>query len=245
MIDSTNDLDLDYSFKNSLLFYTILKMLIQTKLSDAKLILLQSKITSNLLENYTNSNEFKKFLLYSEDIIKYSNAKRNEYETLINSITDENINNWKIFCDFAIDLLLIKDLIISVSKAYLNDKIIENNKKTKDKLSIEFDLANLNMPYGLRVIASIIVSNILDENRENLFLLARTNKKIENLNFKIMNLKKEYKISANNIYSLIISESINQSIKSDAGCSYESRFYETILPLVDSIQGHSHDKYIP
>lgn len=37
---------------------------------------------------------------------------------------------------------------------------------------------------------------------------------------------------------------MNQSIKSDAGSSYESRVYNTLLPIVEDLKGHSHDKNI-
>ena len=40
----------EFSFKNSLLFYTILKTLVQCKLSEIKLIRLQEIVNSNQLQ---------------------------------------------------------------------------------------------------------------------------------------------------------------------------------------------------
>lgn len=245
MINTTCDENLDFSFKNSLLFYTVLKMLIQCQISENKLIVLQNQITSPKLKDFNDFKEFKKFLLLSEDVVKFSVAKRPDYETFVNTINEENLQQWKEFCDLSIDLILIKDLILAESKAYINDQIRNSNNEISDKLSMKYDLSNLQIPYGLRVAASLFSYTILDDARDKTFLLSRTNKKIDVINSKVVSLRDKYHITANNVYSLIIGESVNQSIKSDAGSSYESRFHESILPIVDSVDGHSHDTNIP
>ena len=47
------------------------------------------------------------------------------------------------------------------------------------------------------------------------------------------------------MFMIIVDESINQSIRSDAGQSYEDRVYSLLMTLSDKVEGHSHDKLIP
>lgn len=46
------------------------------------------------------------------------------------------------------------------------------------------------------------------------------------------------------MFMIIIDESINQSIKSDAGQSYENRVHSLLLNISDKVEGHSHDEMI-
>lgn len=53
-----------------------------------------------------------------------------------------------------------------------------------------------------------------------------------------------YGVNTSSIFSIIVAESVSQSIRSTAGSSYEARV-ESVLSNVDSdIKGHSHDSNI-
>lgn len=235
----------EFSFRNSLLFYTLLKMLVQCKLSETKLIRLQEIVNSDSLKEVNSALKIKKFLLSLSDIVGFEQATRSNYETLVNTLRENNIDCWKCCIDLAVDLLLIKDLILQESKAYINNQIKKNVNNISDKLSMQYDISNIEIPYGLRVACSLMSYAVTDINRDKEFILANTNETINNLQTKVVALKEKYKVTANNVYSLIVGESVNQSIVSDAGSSYESRFNEMILPVVDDISGHTHDSKIP
>lgn len=235
----------EVSFRNSLLFYTILKTLVQCKLSEVKLIRLQEIVASPRLKEMGSALKLKKFLLSLTDIVDINQATRENYETLIGSLNERNLACWMCCVDISVDLLLIKDLILQESKAYINNQIKKDVNKIADKLSMQYDISNIEIPYGLRVACSLMSYTVTDVDRDTAFILNNTNETINNLHDKILTLKENFKITANNVYSLIVGESVNQSIKSDAGSSYESRFSEMILPLVDEVRGHCHDSKIP
>lgn len=235
----------EFSFRNSLLFYTILKMLVQCKLSDNKLLRFQEIVTSQSLKDVSDFLKIKKFLLSLNDVVGFEQATRGNYETLINTLNSKNVDCWKCCIDLSCDLLLIKDLILQESKAYINNQIKKNVNNITDKLSMQYDISNIEIPYGLRVACSLMSYTVTDANRDKEFILSNTNETVNNLHDKIVQLKEKYKITANNVYSLIVGESVNQSIVSDAGSSYESRFNEMILPVVDDVSGHAHDSKIP
>ena len=235
----------EISFRNSLLFYTILKTLVQCKLSEVKLIRLQEIVNSPRLKEMKSALKLKKFLLSSTDIVDINQATRENYETLIGTLNERNLDCWMCCVDLSVDLLLIKDLILQESKAYINNQIKKDVNNITDKLSMQYDISNIEIPYGLRVACSLMSYTVTDIDRDTAFILNNTSETIKDLHDKILALKKNFKVTANNVYSLIVGESVNQSIKSDAGSSYETRFSEMILPLVDEVTGHCHDSRIP
>jgi hypothetical protein len=197
------------------------------------------------MKEMKNATKLKKFLLSLTDIVDLNQATRENYETLIGTLTEKNLSCWMCCIDISVDLLLIKDLILQESKAYINNQIKKDVNEISDRLSMQYDISNIEIPYGLRVACSLMSYTVTDVNRDTAFILNNTSETISNLHNKIVELRNEYKITANNVYSLIVGESVNQSIKSDAGSSYESRFHEMIVPFVDEVQGHCHDSKIP
>ena len=250
MVDKENIFDSkvvteEFSFKNSLLFYTILKTLVQCKLSEIKLIRLQEIVNSNQLQKINDVLKIKKFFMSLTDVVNFEQATRSSYETLINTLNEQNAECRKCCIDFAVDLLLLKDLILQESKTYINNQLKKKVNNIVDKLSMQYDISNIEIPYGLRVVSSLMCYALTDISRDREFILSNTNEIVKNLNTKVLMMREKYKVTASNVYSLIIGESINQSIISDAGSSYESRFSEMILPVVDDITGHTHDSKIP
>ena len=76
------------------------------------------------------------------------------------------------------------------------------------------------------------------------FILEASGAKVKEISAKIRGLAEKYKINSNSMLILIVDESINQSIKSTAGSSYESRVEYMMHPLVEDWHGHSHDKNV-
>ena len=211
-------------YNNNLQFYTMLKLLIKCKLSDKQLILLQDLLIKNIL--IKDKVLLQKILLSNNAIAAEGTQKYEDLCMLINTIEHSNITMWKDLMDISIELMLIKDLILQESKTYANNQYKEVISQLNDKLSL---------PYGQRVMSSLLVFALTDECRKSEFVLEASRKTVRSFNEKISQAINDYKINCNNMFSLIMTESVNQSIVSDAGQSYESRVEEKLLPMVDKL----------
>lgn len=231
------------AYKNNLQFYTILKILIKCKLLDKQLIILQDTLVKN--SKITDKGLLQKLILSNNAVASEGTQKYEDLCLLVNTLENSDIMMWRNMLDVAIELMLIKDLILQESKVYANNQYKEVVSKLNDKLSLEYDMSKLSLPYGQRVISSLLVFALTDIERKNQFILETSGKSVKEFSEKIKRLVNNYDINCNNMFSLIMSESINQSIISDAGQSYESRVKEKFLPIVDKIYGHSHDSKIP
>lgn len=240
---SNNEIEIsDLTYNNNLHFYTILKLLLKCGFTDKQLITLQ-----DLLNRHSEINDKRKIvqiLLQSDAVISEGTQKYDDYCLLINTIEQCDYKMWIRLLDLSIELMQVKGLILEESKVYVRNQFKDLIRNISDKLSLEYDMSNLNMPYGQRVISSLLVYSLSNVNRENDFLLKSSEKTVKTFNNKIRYVMEKYKINCNNMFSLIMTESMNQSITSDAGQSYESRVKETLTPIVDSIDGHSHDSKI-
>jgi len=89
---------------------------------------------------------------------------------------------------------------------------------------------------------------IRTENNKSNFILNTSSNEILKLNEKIKFLSNNSNLNSASIFNLIISESVNQSIKSTAGSNYESRVKEKLLESKskETIEflNHSHDSKI-
>ena len=226
-------------YRNNLLFYTILKDLLKCQLSEKKLMILQESIEQN---NNLSCKKMKQLL--SNDIVKESTRAYDDLMILLNLANDGNYNMWKELLLVSIELLLTKDLILEESKSYARVKYKEKIEKIKDKLSLEYDMSNLEYPYGQRVISSLLVFALTNIDRETEFILETSKNAIKVLNNNLKNIVQKYSININNMFMIIIDESINQSIKSDAGQSYENRVHSLLLNISDKVENHSHDDMI-
>lgn len=234
------------TYDNNLLFYTILKTLVQCKLSESKMISFQSLVFKASQELDNDAEKIKTLLLSSEQIVRFDGATRSSYDNLINLLDANKIQMWLDMVDVSIELLLFKDLILQESKAHTIAKQQEAEKEIVDHLSIEYDASNLCLPYGQRVLSSLLVFALTDTHRKSEFLLENSNQRVKQIYPKINNISDNYSINCNNMLILIVDESINQSIKSTAGSSYEDRVEYMIKPLpsVSNWEGHSHDENI-
>lgn len=226
-------------YDNNLLFYTILKNLIKCHLSENKMLLLEQLIKENNELNYAKLIEFLSKNVVNENIKAYD-----DYTTLLNLCNEENTTMWKDLICLSIELLLSKNLILEEAKSYAKIQYNDGLATHKDKLSFGYDMVNLEYPYGQRVISALLVYALTNIERDTEFILETSGKSIKQLNNMIRDITNKYNINANNIFMIIMDESINQSIISTAGSSYESRVNSVLLNISDNVHTHAHDKFI-
>lgn len=229
----------EIEYMNNLFFYTILKNLIKCRLNENKLLELKNHIKTNISLGYIKLTEYLKMQVVKEKVKVYE-----DYLILINLCKEENYDMWCDLTILAIELLSCKQLILEETKTYAKIQYSDEIEKIKDKLSLKYDLINLEYPYGQRVINALLVYALTDKTRKNEFILESSGKNLKNLNELIVSATEKYNINVNNIFMIIMDESINQSIISSAGVSYESRVESAILNISDDVKMHVHDKNI-
>lgn len=226
-------------YTNNLLFYTILKNLIKCHMSESKIIIFENLINENKGLGYPKLIEF------LENNVINSNVKAYEdYTTLLNLCDEKNYFMWIDLTILSIELLLSKNLILEEAKIYAKNQYDDGLATHKDKLSFGYDMVNLEYPYGQRVISALLVYTITNIERNTEFILESSGKTVKKLNELIRTATNKYKINANNIFMIIMDESINQSIISTAGSSYETRVNSVLLNISDTVNIHAHDKFI-
>ncbi|MFI3307957.1 MAG: hypothetical protein R3Y21_05250 [Mycoplasmatota bacterium] len=246
-IDEIKNTNLNYSideisYTNNLEFYTVLKQLLKCQLSERQLIDFQGQLLHSTSDG--NGDMLRTILLESGVIVNTGTKKYDDFLELINLLTIDNFCAWLDMVDTAIELMLVKDLILQESKMYVNNQYKKIVNDVEDKLSVTYDTANLTLPYGQRVISSMLVYVITSDFRDNEYILEASNKSVNAFNNKIINLIDKYNINCNNMFDLVMGESTNQSIKSTAGQSYETRVKQMLIPIVDDLKGQTHDSKI-
>ena len=218
-------------FDINLKFYFFLKYLVKTKLTDSQ--------TNEILKICVLSLEEKfkitiiKIIQYIDEGIKKNSPKQKLIFEVIEEI-NSNID-LKLFI-FSLKLYKIKDLLLQEAK--LKDLLNISKLENLNPLSLEYDKITIYSPYSTRVngaLLSLIFFNKLDNKETNLISQDADNF-IKNLSISAIELKNKG-IESNQIFMLMFSESINQSIISDSGSNYEKR----ILSVLTSI-GIDEDK---
>lgn len=229
-------------YENNLQFYTILKILIQCGFSDVQLAVFQNVLVE--MRQKANKEEIIQVLLSNPKIVKEETQRYQDICNLINTFECCDSEMWLDLVELSVDLMRVKKIILDESKMHAQNQI-EVMEHAEDKLSIEYDMSGLNIPYGQRVISSLLVNAMTDVNNEKDILLQNSKKMLKLSNNKISKLINKYNINCNNIFLIIMIESVNQSITSDAGQKYESRVASTLEPMVGILGSHTHDSKIP
>ena len=232
-------LNIDKSkFDINLKFYFFLKYLVKTNLSDnqsneiLRICILNSKV--NFKATIT------KIITYIENKIKTGSKKQKLIFETINEInTDTDL---KLFI-FSLKLFVIKDLLLQEAK--LKDLLDISKLEDLDPLSLEYDKITIYSPYSTRVngaLLSLIFFDKLD-NKETNFISQEAENFIKNLSKFAIELKNKG-IESNQIFMLMFSESINQSIISDSGLNYEDRILSvlTSIGINENKIKKTHDK---
>ncbi len=182
----------------------------------------------NLLERYyTIQTGYLDFLeIFKNEINKIKKEERKEnLKKLLLKITDEKIFDLFIF---ALKLVVVKPLLLEEAKISASPLLCEKNNK--NLLSIEYDDVSKNKPYYTRVTGALLSLLFFDKLEQNNFILKDS---VDILKMLMQDYKKAKNIGVepNQIFMLMFTESMNQSIISDAGESYENRILNVLLAL--------------
>ncbi len=160
------------------------------------------------------------------DKLKSNDKKVNLHNLLLYIKKEEDLG---LFL-FALKLLQIKPFLLQEAKLVSRSHLVK--KKGLHPLSIEFDRIGKNSAYYTRVngaLIALLFFNHLEQGNKN-FLSAVSEEYISDL-IACYRETKKYLVEPNEIFMLMFSESINQSIISDAGTYYEDRILNLLLSL--------------
>jgi hypothetical protein len=223
-------------FDINLKFYFFLKYLVKAKLSESQAL--------NILKIYfLNKNIEESITLILTSINKQTKLAKKQ-KSILTAILDEvfNIIDLKLFI-FSLKLYMIKDLLLQEAKVknLLDISKLEN----LDPLSLEYDKITIYSPYSTRVNGALLSLIFFEkiENKETNFISHDAEYLIHNLSKLAIELKTNG-IEPNQIFMLMFSESINQSIISDSGSNYEDRILSvlTSIGLDENKIEKTHDK---
>ena len=151
-----------------------------------------------------------------------------------------NLSDIDLF-EFSLRLYQIKNLLLEEAK--ISESLDLNTLSGLDPLSLEYDKVSVLSPYKTRVkgaLLSLLFFENLDNEKVN-FMSKDSFDVISDLSKKAIKLRKEG-LESNQVFMLMFSESINQSIISDSGENYESRILSVLNKIgIKSIK-KTHDK---
>jgi len=212
-------------FNINLKFYFFLKHLVKIKLTNNQ---------SNDFFTIYALNQKLKFETIVEKLLEFANSKiksgTNKQNLLFKIINELNNKiDLKLFI-FSLNLYMIKDLLLEEAKI---KNICDISKlENLDPLSLEYDNITVYSPYSTRVNGALLSLIFFDklENNETNFMSKDAENIVKNLSKFAIELKNNG-VEPNQIFMLMFSESMNQSIISDSGSNYEDR----ILSVLTSI----------
>lgn len=212
-------------FDINLKFYFFLKYIVKINFSEKQI----SSILE-LLPSVKNSTETIREHISS--LINTQTKKGIQQYSYFNQILDEmNCEvDFKLF-SFSIRLFLIKDLLLELAK--LRQRNNEEILRNIDPLSLEYDKITVYQPYSTRVEGALLSlflfdylendgSSILEDKFDGAYIQALST---------IAKELKQHGVESNQIFMLMFSESINQSIISDSGNNYEDRIKTKLISI--------------
>jgi hypothetical protein len=223
-------------FDINLKFYFFLKYLVKANLSDNQ--------ATALLKIYSLKSSFQttvsRLIEQVENKIKKSSKKQKLLFEILDELNDELTLNLFIF---SLKLFMVKDLLLQEAK--LKNLLDVSKLENLDPLSLEYDKITLYSPYSTRVngaLLSLIFFDKLDRG-ETSFISKDAEDYIRSLSKLALELRKKG-LEPNQIFMLMFSESINQSIISDSGSNYEDRIFSVLTSIgIDECKiEKTHDK---
>ena len=207
-------------FDINLEFYNFLKKITQAKLNEKTLDAFLSIYYSN---SYIPTENLKD--IYFSFVEEKLNRK--DISSIISLISDINRDNLWLFI-FSLKLNQIKDLLLQEAKIFRQIKSQE--LEWLNQLSLAYDKVSTQVAYSTRI-SWALLSLLFFENIENgniNFMSESSVEFMKQLSKDTIELKRAG-LEPNQIFMLLFSESINQSITSSAWASYEDRI-KNILP---------------
>jgi hypothetical protein len=200
----------------NLTFYCFLKRLVKIKLSNQNILKIIEEY--NLLGN--------NLILFideiSDNVVKGKKDKQLQ-ELLVDIKTEIDL---KLFI-FSLKLYNIRDALLQEAKI-AESRIIQNLQHL-DPLSLEYDKISVIKPYTTRVgsaLLTLLFFEHLEDNKIN-FMSEDSINFLKELSKEFL-LFKELGLESNQIFMLIMTETVNQSIISDSGSNYESRIFSVL-----------------
>ncbi len=225
-------------FDINLKFYFILKYLLKASLND--------KDIKKIIEIYSLNKGllFKNAMLSDMDNlygITKSGLKKKDFLTDILDLFETKLDS-ELFI-FGLKLIAIKPLLLLEAKT--RDLLDTSKLPTLNPLSLAYDKITLFSPYSTRVSGALLSLIFFDklENNDTIFISSDTTEFFQELSKDAIKLK-NIGVEPNQIFMLMFSESINQSIISDSGSNYEDRILSVLINIgIDKNQiVKTHDK---
>ncbi|AFZ49532.1 PDDEXK family nuclease [Dactylococcopsis salina] len=142
---------------------------------------------------------------------------------------------------FSLKLMEIKDLMLSIARMSDYSKLL---KSKAHPLSLEYDFYSKKYPFTKRVKASLLTYIFFEKFDNNKLTMDSEGTKefLESMK-KDYNKLKEAGICVNQMFSLITTESVSQSIKTGAGSNYEDRIKKVLESQnIRDYTEQTHDK---
>lgn len=144
---------------------------------------------------------------------------------------------------FSLKLYAIKPLLLQEAKT--RDLLDTSKLPTLNPLSLAYDKITLFSPYSTRVSGALLSLIFFDklESSDTVFISSDATEFLKELSKEAIKLKK-VGVEPNQIFMLMFSESINQSIISDSGSNYEDRILSVLraIGIDEDKTTKTHDK---
>lgn len=212
-------------FDINLKFYFILKYLLKVSINN--------KNINKILELYSlnKSISFKNSLINNYE--NYFGKTKSGLKKIgfLNDILDllETDLEIELFI-FSLKLIAIKPLLLQEAKT--RDLLKSSKLSSLNPLSLAYDKITTFTPYSTRVSGALLSLIFFDklENSDTVFLSSDTTDFLKELSQEAIKLK-NLGVEPNQIFMLMFSESINQSIASDSGSNYEDRIFSVLKSI--------------
>jgi len=207
----------------NLKFYFMLKHLVKGKLSVNQSIVFLEKFA--LLNSGNHETVVNQFYEHIESF--KGKDKKNILFGVLETI--ESKTDLDLFI-FSLKLYLIKNLLLQEAK--LTDVVNVSKLEGLDPLSLDYDKISIYRPYATRVNGALLALLFFSklERKEINFMSEGSHNFIEKLSEFAIDLKNKG-VEPNQIFMLMFSESINQSIVSDSGGDYEDRIFSVLTKI--------------
>jgi hypothetical protein len=208
----------------NLKFYYILKHLVKANLSDNQVLELRG-----FFIHFNGENGFDLLITQARaytDTLK-AEKKRLEIHRILDLIVLKN--DIELFL-FSLDLYFIKDLLLKEANIHRLNR--QDDLSSLHLLSLEYDNTTLVIPYTTRVHGALLALVFFEsiESQKLNFLTEEPALLLKKMSQYAVSLKKQG-LDSNQMFMLMFSESVNQSITSNSGVDYENRIKNVLLSV--------------
>ena len=211
-------------FDINLKFYFILKYIVKSKLTHKQItgvldIFLQS---SDVSKQITEANKY----ISDDEKVKSFDKKKHLYSIMERIENKDDVR----LLSFSLNLFVIKDLLLQEAK--MKSVIDQKKLSTLDPLSVAYDDISVLSPYTTRVngaLLALMIFSKLEEGKTN-FMSEDAIEFLKTMSEETLYLKTKG-LEPNQIFMLMFTESVNQSIISDSGSNYEDRIKSKLIKI--------------